>query len=62
MELLSFQKVRKEPWNKGKIVGQKSPLKLNEIWAIRVRLQMKRNFRELARYCQLEGESVRLMG
>jgi hypothetical protein len=22
------------PWNKGKIVGQKTPFKLKEIWAI----------------------------
>lgn len=29
-----------EPWNKGKLVGQKSPLKLKDIWAIRVRLQL----------------------
>ena len=28
------------PWNKGKLIGQKSPLKLKEIWAIRIRLQM----------------------
>jgi hypothetical protein len=26
------------PWNKGKLAGQKSPLKLKEIWAIRIRL------------------------
>jgi hypothetical protein len=25
-----------EPWNKGKLIGQKEPLKLKEIWAIRV--------------------------
>jgi hypothetical protein len=25
------------PWNKGKLVGQKLPLKLQEIWAIRIR-------------------------
>ena len=25
----------KVPWNKGKIVGQKAPLKLKDIWAIR---------------------------
>ena len=31
---------RHEPWNKGKIVGQKAPFKLKEIWALRVRLQM----------------------
>jgi hypothetical protein len=28
----------RQPWNKGKLVGQKAPLKLKEIWAIRVRL------------------------
>jgi len=36
------------PWNKGKLVGQKAPLKLKEIWAIRVRLQVYRRARELA--------------
>ena len=39
---------RPEPWNKGKLVGQKAPFKLKEIWAIRVRLQMQRRLRELA--------------
>ena len=28
------------PWNKGKLIGQKPPLKLKEIWAIRIRLQL----------------------
>lgn len=28
------------PWNKGKLVGQKAPLKLKDIWAIRIRLQL----------------------
>ena len=36
------------PWNKGKLVGQKSPFKLKEIWAIRVRLQLQHRLRELA--------------
>jgi hypothetical protein len=27
-------------WNKGKLLGQKRPLKLKEIWAIRIRLQL----------------------
>jgi hypothetical protein len=30
----------REPWNQGKLVGQKAPFKLKEIWAIRVRLQL----------------------
>ncbi len=37
----------REPWNKGKIVGQKAPFKLKDIWALRVRLQMESRVREL---------------
>lgn len=29
-----------EPWNKGKLIGQKAPLKQRDIWAIRVRLEL----------------------
>jgi integrase len=39
---------RDVPWNKGKLVGQKAPLKLKDIWAIRVRLQIHNRTRELA--------------
>ena len=35
-------------WNKGKLVGQKTPLKLKEIWAIRIRLQLTEKVRDLA--------------
>ena len=34
------------PWNKGKLVGQKPPLKLKEIWAIRIRLQIQKRLRD----------------
>ena len=37
-----------EPWNKGKLTGQKAPLKLKDIWAIRVRLQLSQQIRDLA--------------
>ena len=37
-----------EPWNKGKLIGQKSPLKLKDIWAIRFHLQQGRCIRDLA--------------
>jgi len=40
----------REPWNKGKLIGQKSPLKLKDIWAIRVRLQLAKRTRELAMF------------
>jgi len=36
------------PWNKGKLSGQKRPLKLQEIWAIRFRLQLQDQTRDLA--------------
>ncbi len=38
----------REPWNKGKLVGQKAPLKLKDIWAIRIHLQLDQRIRELA--------------
>jgi len=38
----------REPGNKGKIVGQKAPFKVKDIWALRVRLQMENLVRELA--------------
>ncbi len=37
-----------EPWNKGKLIGQKPPFKLNEIWAIRIRLEIFNRTRDLA--------------
>lgn len=39
---------RNQPWNKGKLVGQKAPLRLRDIWAIRVRLQIGEKTRDLA--------------
>ncbi|MNH03990.1 site-specific tyrosine recombinase XerC [compost metagenome] len=36
------------PWNKGKLIGQKAPLRLKDIWAIRVRLQIAEKSRDLA--------------
>ena len=39
---------RAKPWNKGKLLGQRPPLKLKEIWAIRIRLQLTHRSRELA--------------
>ena len=38
------------PWNKGKLIGQKAPLKLKDIWAIRIRLQLANDLRELAMF------------
>lgn len=38
----------RQPWDKGKLVGQKTPLRLRDIWAIRVRLQIAERTRDLA--------------
>ena len=35
-------------WNKGRIVGQKRPLLPKPVWAIRVRLEIAENYRDLA--------------
>lgn len=43
-----FFKAKNEPWNKGMIIGPKLPLKLKEVWAIRVRLQISGDVRNLA--------------
>jgi integrase len=47
-QLIEDTTPRNEPWNKGKLVGQKKPLKLKEIWAIRIRLQLAERHRDLA--------------
>ena len=38
------------PWNLGKLIGQKPPLKLREVWAIRIRLQIQERLRDLAMF------------
>lgn len=40
----------REPWNKGKHVGQKAPFKVKDIWAIRTRLQLGGRTHELAMF------------
>ena len=39
-----------EPWNKGKILGQKRPLKRKDIWGIRIRLEVADKTGDLAMY------------
>src|SRR5690349_709109 len=40
-EPVAVQLVRRIPWNKGKIVGAKPPLRPSHVWSIRTELQMK---------------------
>ena len=48
MDTTTETRNHREPWNKGKLVGQKAPFKLKDIWAVRVRLQTEGRSRELA--------------
>ena len=41
---------RREPWNKGKLIGQKPPLRPKHVWSIRTRLQMDGRTRDLAMF------------
>jgi integrase len=41
---------KREAWNKGKLVGQKPPLKPKDIWAIRIYLQNAHAVRDLAMF------------
>ena len=40
----------REAWNKGKLIGQKPPLKPKDIWAIRINLQNAHAVRDLAMF------------
>jgi hypothetical protein len=56
---------RRESWNKGKLIGQKPPLRPKHVWSIRTRLQMEGRTRDLAMFNpaidsklrQLQGQS-----
>lgn len=50
MEASTAASPARMPWNKGKLTGQKPPLKLKEIWAIRIRLQLAARTRDLAMF------------
>ena len=43
MYLLEAPKQKLAPWNRGILVGQKSPLKRRDIWSLRVQLEMTPN-------------------
>lgn len=53
MWLPFIRPARRVPWNKGKVVGQKAPLKLKDICSIRIRLELGERRRELAWHSDL---------
>ena len=48
METTVDTDARRGPWNKGRLIGQRPPLKQKEVWAIRIRLQLAHPIRDLA--------------
>ena len=38
------------PWNKGRFIGPKPPLKPKQVWAIRLHLQREERLRDLAMF------------
>jgi integrase len=41
---------RRTPWNKGKLIGAKPPLRPNQVWSIRTRLMIQGRARDLAMF------------
>ena len=39
---------QRAPWNKGKLIGAKPPLRPKHVWSIRTKLQVHGRFRDLA--------------
>jgi integrase len=46
--LIEHKPQRPPPWNEGKLIGQKPPLKPQEIWTIRIHLELQGKTRDLA--------------
>jgi len=45
---LTMPATKRVPWNKGKLIGARPPLKPKHVWAIRTLLQMEKQTRDLA--------------
>jgi hypothetical protein len=40
----------REPWNKGKLIGAKPPLRPKHVWSVRTKLQVDGRMRDLAMF------------
>ncbi|MGJ8686526.1 MAG: tyrosine-type recombinase/integrase [Spongiibacteraceae bacterium] len=50
MHIYNLEKPACTPWNKGRLIGQKPPFKLKEIWAIRYHLEQRDKYQHLAMF------------
>jgi integrase len=47
-ESILGKSARRPPWNKGKLIGARPPLRQGHVWSIRTRLQLEKRIRDLA--------------
>ena len=47
---------KRTPWNKGKLIGARPPLRPKHVWAIRTRLLLEGRIRDLALFIPNQGE------
>ena len=50
---------QREPWNKGKLIGAKPPLRSKHVWSIRSKLQAEGRTRDLALFDLAIGSKLR---
>jgi hypothetical protein len=49
-EACSLKLPTRAPWNKGKVIGAKPPLRPKHVWSIRTHLMIERRTRDLAMF------------
>ena len=49
-EACLFKSPTRTPWNKGKLIGAKPPLRPKHVWSIRTHLMVERRTRDLAMF------------
>ena len=50
IDVVIHQNPRRAPWNKGKLLGAKPPLRTKHVWSIRTKLQVAGRTRDLAMF------------
>ncbi len=53
---------KRVPWNKGKLVGAKPPLRPKHVWSIRTKLQIAGRTRDLAMFNVVQTEWSNVQG
>lgn len=59
METTINTELRRATWNKGRLIGQRPPLKQKEVWAIQIRLQLAHQIHDLALFNRVGSRCLR---